>query len=231
MKRKTLILVLLLLIVLTSAALAAKVQATGNVNVRTGPGLDYAVIDTVYEGNSLEYTGKTEYDDRGVAWYSVDCYGQAGWMSERYSMLEDGISTSGNGSDPSNADDMIDLSTYIGADFNTAGKQLNLFHMTYDEGEFSYTYSNDYILLGSYDGHTINSIQIYEDGPYSLYGMRIWQPRFEAEEILSKNGYSVSEADYEYGDYENHGNHSAVYVYYESNRLQTITSIEYRDQY
>ena len=59
----------------------------GDTNVRSGPGLDFADIGTLKEGNSLDYLGSTSYDGRGVAWYLVRYKGSTGWVSSKYTTL------------------------------------------------------------------------------------------------------------------------------------------------
>ena len=63
------------------------VKATGNVNVRKGPGLDYADIDTMEKGDRATYLGETKKDNRGVAWYKVSYDGITGWVSSKYGKL------------------------------------------------------------------------------------------------------------------------------------------------
>ena len=59
----------------------------GSTKVRTGPGLGYAEIGTLYQGNSLTYLGDTSVDGRGVPWYRVSYRGGSGWVSSRYTTL------------------------------------------------------------------------------------------------------------------------------------------------
>ena len=59
------------------------VKTTGHVNVRKGPGLDYATIDSVEKGNKYLYKAQ-EKDERGVTWYKVDFKGRNGWISSKY---------------------------------------------------------------------------------------------------------------------------------------------------
>jgi len=61
------------------------VKTTGNVNVRKGPGLDYGIITSLSSGTTVSYLGSTKKDDRGVAWYKINCNGSVGWISSRYS--------------------------------------------------------------------------------------------------------------------------------------------------
>ena len=62
-----------------------KIQATGNVNVRTGPGLDYRSIGTLSKGDKVTYEGSSKKDNRGVRWYCIKFHGGSGWISSKYS--------------------------------------------------------------------------------------------------------------------------------------------------
>ena len=63
------------------------VTATGNVFVRLGPGLGYGICDVMAPGEVRAYKGNTYHDDRGIAWYRVECKNGAGWVSSRYTKL------------------------------------------------------------------------------------------------------------------------------------------------
>jgi uncharacterized protein YraI len=69
------------------SAAAAAVEAIANVNVRSGPGVDYSVVDTLSEGETVDI-------DRCVTWGW--CYvlkrGPDGWVSARYLTDDDGPS-------------------------------------------------------------------------------------------------------------------------------------------
>lgn len=88
MKFKAILALLLALCLALSAAAMAEVHTTGNVNLRTGPGLDYDSIATVEPDTDLEYLGYTSVDERGVAWYQVDHDGPC-WISSKYSELDE----------------------------------------------------------------------------------------------------------------------------------------------
>lgn len=64
-----------------------KIKATGSVNVRTGPGLQYPSIGTIEKGDKLVFLGATKKDDRGVRWYKVKYNGKNGWVSSKYSKI------------------------------------------------------------------------------------------------------------------------------------------------
>lgn len=64
------------------------VLTTASVNLRKGPGTDYARIFALPKGKKLTYLGKTSTDSRGRKWYNVSYNGTAGWVSSRYSVLK-----------------------------------------------------------------------------------------------------------------------------------------------
>lgn len=64
-----------------------KIKATGNANVRKGPGLDYDTMGTVASGKTLTFLGFIKKDDRGVAWYKVSFNGKTGWISSKYAKI------------------------------------------------------------------------------------------------------------------------------------------------
>lgn len=68
----------------------AIVRANGDANVRLGPGLKYSILNTMFEGETAQFSGTTSYDDRGVLWYSVVFEGEAGWISSVYASLDSG---------------------------------------------------------------------------------------------------------------------------------------------
>lgn len=66
------------ILVSTVAAFAAPAVATGNVNVRSGPGTGYAVIDTLRRGERVDVQ-----QCRG-SWCYVEKRGADGWVSSNY---------------------------------------------------------------------------------------------------------------------------------------------------
>ena len=65
----------------------AEVRTTASVNLRSGPGLSYAIVTSFPEGKSLTYLGESSVDDRGVTWYKVSSGKNTGWISSRYARL------------------------------------------------------------------------------------------------------------------------------------------------
>ncbi|WIY51850.1 SH3 domain-containing protein [Devosia sp. YIM 151766] len=66
------------LLVTTIAASAAPAVATGNVNVRSGPGTSYGVVDTLRRGEQVDVQ-----HCRG-SWCFVEKRGPNGWVSANY---------------------------------------------------------------------------------------------------------------------------------------------------
>jgi len=63
------------------------VEATGELNIRSGPGLAYADKGTMNKGDVADYLDDYEIDERGVVWYKVIFGTTTGWVSSRYSEL------------------------------------------------------------------------------------------------------------------------------------------------
>ena len=88
MKRRILrALALAAVLALLSAAALAEVRTTGNVWMRSGPGLSYSQFTSFSKGRSLTYLGESSVDNRGVTWYKVSSGKHTGWVSSRYSQL------------------------------------------------------------------------------------------------------------------------------------------------
>jgi uncharacterized protein YraI len=65
---------------LSSIAAAAPGYATGNVNLRAGPGTEYPVVVTLGAGTGLEIYGCLS----GYSWCDVNWRGYRGWVSSNY---------------------------------------------------------------------------------------------------------------------------------------------------
>ena len=61
--------------------------ASGDSNVRSGPGLGYESIGTLFIGDAALYLGASSVDERGVMWYCIRFGNQTGWVSEKYTLL------------------------------------------------------------------------------------------------------------------------------------------------
>ena len=66
---------------------AAGIEATGRLNVRSGPGLNYDDKGTLLSGSTATYLNEYSVDERGVTWYKISYNGGSGWVSSRYCEL------------------------------------------------------------------------------------------------------------------------------------------------
>ncbi len=64
-----------------------QIKATGDLNVRTGPGLGYGILGSIKKGEKLPFKGEVKKDSRGVYWGRVEYKGQPGWVSSKYAKL------------------------------------------------------------------------------------------------------------------------------------------------
>lgn len=69
------------------SAEALSAYTTGNVNLRTGPGLGYDSVGSIPAGLYVEYLGESAVDERGVVWYYVGYGSKIGWGSSKYVAL------------------------------------------------------------------------------------------------------------------------------------------------
>ena len=72
----------------TASALALRICneiiiTGGTVNIRSGPGTNYAKIGLVYQGDKLVFNGQHTAD----GWYGVQYTGMAAWVSDKYARL------------------------------------------------------------------------------------------------------------------------------------------------
>ena len=81
------VLVMAVALMLILGLALAEVRTTGNVWLRTGPGLDYDAVSILSSGKSFEYLGESSVDERGVAWYRIIAGEKEGWVSSRYTEL------------------------------------------------------------------------------------------------------------------------------------------------
>ena len=52
------------------------IQATGQLNVRSGPGLRYSELGMLKNGATAAYLGEHSTDERGVTWYKISYNGR-----------------------------------------------------------------------------------------------------------------------------------------------------------
>ena len=78
---------------ITANASSGRVKATEDANLRWGPGKNYQVAGFLAEGDSLEYKGKTDTDERGVTWYALNGGDNTMWISSKCSIITDTASS------------------------------------------------------------------------------------------------------------------------------------------
>ena len=61
----------------------------GSTHIRSEASLSGEDLGTFKKGASAEYLGETETDDRGVDWYKIKYKGIKGWVSEKYTVIDD----------------------------------------------------------------------------------------------------------------------------------------------
>ena len=82
---RTLIAAVLIASTMTATAFADTAVVTGSeVNVRSGPGSDYAILGSYGRGSTVQVL-----DRSNPAWYTVDYFGEIGFMSSAYLRLEE----------------------------------------------------------------------------------------------------------------------------------------------
>ena len=132
------VLALLLTLVLIAGMALAEVRTTGNVNLRTGPGLDFEIVGSVAPDAELVYLGETRTDSRGVDWYLVEFKGGESWISSRYSEL------SGEEVPVASVSEMdgewVELSGYYLCDLVDAAERLGLTDYAEMDSEAPYSY-------------------------------------------------------------------------------------------
>lgn len=211
----------LVLVFLMGFSALADVHTTGNVNLRSGPGLNYESVGSVPQGTNLTYLGEVSIDERGVAWYKVDYKGES-WVSSKYSELSEedlpsladiagmlAQQMAGNGTvysmdregheaviyeyDPETAKDYIDAAPYYLAELEAAATELNLPNYQEVVSEAPYQYHNDSLLIG---GFTVAELlEIYGPG-YTFYGAAVGMDKEEAKKLFLEAGLSLLSDDW-----------------------------------
>ena len=64
-----------------------RVKSNGINNLRKGPGLDFAIVGNMTDGQTARYLGETKLDSRNVAWYKISFGGNTCWISSKYASL------------------------------------------------------------------------------------------------------------------------------------------------
>ena len=72
---------------LTSIGKAQKVEATGDVNVRSAPGTGHNILGVLKKGQTAPYQGEKSAVD-GRDWFLIEFDGKNGWVSSRYAVIK-----------------------------------------------------------------------------------------------------------------------------------------------
>ena len=224
-KAKIMLIVIMLCVCLCATGLSESVKITGDCNVRTGPGLDYDIIDVVSKGEELEYWNRTISDSRGVDWYNVIYGNVSAWVSSKYSVLDrvtDDISIA--------AEDA--LSTINGKTdvFELLGCPKEDIEWMLDVQSDDFNYENEYLFVMG-QGSIVDEVNIYaENDLYCIQGVTYGMSVAEAEAQLRKLGWKsagVYEEDYDIHQrfYTNQlGNEIDLYTY-DYDDYQTVKGV------
>ena len=185
---KKLISAMLIIAMLLGVCALAEVKTTGNVNLRTGPGLAYDVLTSVSKGKSLTYLKQTSIDDRGIAWYLVEHKGTECWISSVYSeVVGEPVADPAQPEqpevpelpvllipqeDPAAEGEYIEVSEFYLQDLQSIVELLGL--SLYSEGDEDtitlYTNEEESIFIGGFD--RVTHIEFLSE-EYSMYGANV----------------------------------------------------------
>ena len=199
MKMMRILAAMLIAAMLMGTCALADVKATGDVNLRTGPGLAYDVITSVKKGKTLDYLRQTSIDDRGIAWYLVDYKGRACWISSVYSEVF-GESVA----DPDmpeetmdNENDLIELSEFYRQDIQLVVEMLGLklYSAAVEENEIDlYSNEEETLFIGGKD--TVTRIECVAEG-YSLYGATVGMSENRVPYTMISDDICYLESEYQ----------------------------------
>ena len=178
-------LALVMVIALVAGGALAEVRTTGNVNLRTGPGLDYEIVGSVAQDATLEYRGEISTYARGVDWYLVEYKNGESWISSRYSELIGEETVPVINYDPEVAADWVEVSDYYLCDLDESAAQLGLTDYEEVNSEVPYQYSNDALTIAS--DQLIEYISLHGEG-FKLFGAACGMPIAEAKDCLAEAG-------------------------------------------
>lgn len=179
----------LIVALLMGACALADVLTTGNVNLRTGPGLAYDTVTSVSSGKHLDFLGESSVDERGVTWYLVDYKGANCWISSKYSELQGESIAPRALADLSRIDGYMEVSGYFGKDLAESAAEVGLGNYAEVTSEAPYQYSDGYLTFGA----AYSDIEYMElkGGEYSVYGVSIGMSAEEAIAIMQQNGLKL----------------------------------------
>lgn len=172
------ILAMIMALMLLCGAALAEVRLSGDVNVRTGPGLDYDTLGTMRKGSVLEFLGRIGTDDRGVAWYYVTDGRTTGWVSSKYAEL--------SGEDVAQAEN---LSEYCGQPLDEAAAMLGLDEAAGVQSIVARQFWGDAVVLGGED--RVSYIGVRGKG-YGMFGVAPGMALDDAVAQLASAGLALT---------------------------------------
>lgn len=177
---KRLLLTALALCLLWGSA-GADIQTADRVNLRKGPGKEYAVMATVPPGTLLGDLDCVMNDGEGAAWYWVEYQGEACWVLAQLVRLTDGEYEAQPLHD--------DLACYAGVALDAVAQALGLAQHDLLTGAYSQRYYNHSLqILGN---ETLEAVALFSDG-YTVFGAAVGMPWDEATNAAITNGLRVT---------------------------------------
>lgn len=171
------------LIALFAESALADVFATADVNLRRGPGLEYGIVTSVKAGTGLEYHNECATDERGVDWYLVYDRNLWGWVSSRYSELDENRMIDLPVYHPDRQ--QIEISGYYREDLKQSAEALGLSNFMEIGSEIPFQYYDDTVLLGGY--MNVVFIMLCDEG-YTLCGGAVGMDIETASQRMMEKG-------------------------------------------
>jgi len=171
------------------------VVSTANVNLRSGPGLDYSIIGTVSKDTPLGRVLDSAIDDRGIVWFMVNYKGVDCWVSTVYSKLYTGNIDYSMDRLPFPESELypseyylleggMELMNYYMCNFDIVCSALYLEDPHEDEDGLRYT-SNWAITVNGYE---YADYFVLMDGSYTVYGAKLGMNIEEVKALLAEKG-------------------------------------------
>lgn len=195
MKKLRFVAAALIVALLMGACALADVVTTGNVNLRTGPGLAYDTITSVSSGKHLDFLGESSVDERGVAWYLVDYKGTNCWISSKYSELQGESIVPRALPDLSRIDGYMEISGYFGKDLAESAAEVGLPNYAEVNSEVPYQYSNEYLTFAA--AYRDIEFMMLNGGEYTVFGVAIGMNAEDAIAKMEENGLKLYRNDSE----------------------------------
>lgn len=180
---------LVMAMLLLCGAAMAEVCATGDVNLRSGPGADYDKVGSVSTGTRMEYLGETIADSRGVDWYKVSVDGMEVWVSSKYGALtEEDPGEAAVALDPDA--ETVEVADCFMMELQQAAAAVGLSSYREVNSEAPYQYYDDGVTLGGWSA--VEYIHLTGEG-YSVCGVTLGMTIEQARERMLQAGLDLFE--------------------------------------